>query len=248
MANAGVESKQFFLILFQISSRPVFQAWEKVHFHIHELLVVNFAETRDGLDLLGAWRHLVSPNHPSFQQNYHLQNEWGKILFPHWSKKFSALFWVLSTSLSCAESSPSIRKGNSCSIWLWKSKFHVQKIIPCPCSPLFWISVFLWKFLNSVGPHGPTSFRNFHKNTSNQKRGELVQGKLFCTVTFLFHTSNWAGKVYFCGREVQKSIVYTAPNWFFTAWNLIITASVYSSITTVREIWCLELTGECTLL
>ena len=119
-----------------------------------------------------------------------------KVTFPHWSKKFSALFWVLSTSLSCAESSPSIRKGNSCSIWLWKSKFHVQKIIPCPCSPLFWISVFLWKFLNSVGPHGPTSFRNFHKNTSNQKRGELVQGKLFCTVTFLFHTSNWAGKVY----------------------------------------------------
>ena len=121
-----------------------------------------------------------------------------KVTFPHWSKKFSALFWVLSTSLSCAESSPSIRKGNSCSIWLWKSKFHVQKIIPCPCSPLFWISVFLWKFLNSVGPHGPTSFRNFHKNTSNQKRGELVQGKLFCTVTFLFHTSNWAGKVYSC--------------------------------------------------
>ena len=119
-----------------------------------------------------------------------------KVTFPHWSKKFSALFWVLSTSLSCAESSPSIRKGNSCSIWLWKSKFHVQKIIPCPCSPLFWISVFLWKFLNSVGPHGPTSLRNFHKNTSNQKRGELVQGKLFCTVTFLFHTSNWAGKVY----------------------------------------------------
>ena len=80
--------KWFFLILFQISSHPVFQAWEKVHFHIHELLVVNFAETRDGLDLLGAWRHLVSPNHPSFQQNYHLQNEWGKILFLHFELNY----------------------------------------------------------------------------------------------------------------------------------------------------------------
>ena len=110
-----------------------------------------------------------------------------KVTFPHRSKKLSTPFWVFS-SFSCAESSPSIRKGYSCSISLWKSKVHVQKIIPSPRWPLFWISVFLWKFLNSVGPHGPTSFRNFHKNTSKQKRGELVQGKLFCTVTFLFHT------------------------------------------------------------
>ena len=135
-----------------------------------------------------------------------------KVTFPHWSKKFSALFWVLSTSLSCAESSPSIRKGNSCSIWLWKSKFHVQKIIPCPCSPLFWISVFLWKFLN--GPHGPTSFRNFHKNTSNQKRGELVQGKLFCTVTFLFHTSNWAGKAY--SSTLSNDAQNTEDKWYLS--------------------------------
>ena len=55
-----------------------FQTWEKVHFLIQQQLVVNFAETRDGLDSLGAWRHLVSPNHPSLQQNYHSQNEWGK--------------------------------------------------------------------------------------------------------------------------------------------------------------------------
>ena len=36
----------------------------------------------DGLDSqgdsLGTFRHLVSPNHPSFQQNYHSNNEWGK--------------------------------------------------------------------------------------------------------------------------------------------------------------------------
>ena len=51
---------------------------EKLHFLIQQQLVVNLAETQDGLDTLGALRHLVSPNHPSLQQNYHSQNEWGK--------------------------------------------------------------------------------------------------------------------------------------------------------------------------
>ena len=54
-----------------------------------------------------------------------------KVTFPHRSKKLSTPFWVFS-SFSCAESSPSIRKGYSCSISLWKSKVHVQKIIPSP--------------------------------------------------------------------------------------------------------------------
>ena len=64
-----------FLIIFHISSHHVFKTWEKVHFPTQQLLVVNFGETWDGLDSLGACRHLVSPNHPSFQQNYHSKNE-----------------------------------------------------------------------------------------------------------------------------------------------------------------------------
>ena len=37
-------------------------------------------------------------------------------------------------------------------------------------------------------PFGPTSFRNFHTNTSTQKKSELVQGKHLYTGTFLLHT------------------------------------------------------------
>ena len=76
----------------------------------------------------------------------------------------------------------------SCSISVWKRKVTVQKSFPCTSSPLFWFEVFLWKFLNEVGPWGPTEFRNFHKNTEIQKRGEQGQGMIFCTWNLLFHS------------------------------------------------------------
>ena len=71
---------------------------------------------------------------------------------------------------------------------VWKRKVTVQKSFPCTSSPLFWFEVFLWKFLNEVGPWGPTEFRNFHKNTEIQKRGEQGQGMIFCTWNLLFHS------------------------------------------------------------
>ena len=43
----------------------------------------NFAETRDGLDLRGAERHRVSPNHSKFHQNSpRAVDEWGNELYP----------------------------------------------------------------------------------------------------------------------------------------------------------------------
>ena len=67
-----------FLIKFLFFSSLFFTFLHTEFFNFNQLLVVNFGETWDGLDSLGAFRHLVSPNHPSFQQNYHSKNEWGK--------------------------------------------------------------------------------------------------------------------------------------------------------------------------
>ena len=74
----------------------------------------------------------------------------------------------------------------SFSIWVCKRKVPVYKCFPCTSSLLFWVEVFVWKFLNEVGPKGQPNSEISKTNTKTQKWSEQVQGNHLYTWTCLY--------------------------------------------------------------